>query len=122
MFALNKIIDSSPCGNYVVILLKDVPDGCLRTTRTSYVKNALKSINSYSFEYTGPGDSEQEVFVAVKTADLKKIHPAWFVTKDDLLSLYQEMQREGEPIKDPVLLQMAKELWSEHLALLRKKT
>lgn len=122
MFALPKIVQLSSCNNYAVVLLADVPEGCFRTSRSSFPANAAKGVSKHSFEYSGPGDKEPGVFVAVRSEDLKKLQPDWFITKEGLLDRYQAMQREGEPIKDPELLRMAKELWAERLASLRKKT
>lgn len=118
MFALSKIVQLSSCGTYAVILLADVPGECARTGRSNFPASAL---NSKYFEYSGPGDKEPGVFVAVRVEDLKKLQPDWLIKKEELLDRYQNMQREGEPIKDPELLQIAKKLWSDRLALLRKK-
>lgn len=124
MFALSRIAHQSSCGKFVAIEVTDVPKDCQRTGRCPSPSIVCKEAGSSAdLMYTGPSLDVKGTFVGVRVEDLKKLQPTWFITKDELLNQFELMQQEkGTVIKDPELLKRAKELWSEKLASLRKKT
>ncbi len=126
MFVSNKIIATSPCGHYVVISTRNYVDhlpGLRRTSYRSEIEEVLQLVNNGSLPHDCfPSRQDNDSFVGVFSAQLKKLKPNWFIDVDELLMQYQTMQREGAPITDPDLLALAKNLWSLRVSALQKNS
>jgi hypothetical protein len=120
MYLFDKVLKISQCGRFAVLRVWDVPSMVGRGYAEATVDSAMQRAPGFSVgprsKHSCGGD-----YSAVRVKDLEVTNPNWLMTKEGLLTKFELMQQEkGPPIKDPELLKMAKDLWAEKLATLRK--
>jgi hypothetical protein len=121
MYLFDKVLKISECGQFAVLHVWDVPHMVGRGYAETTVNAALLRSPGFS---VGPRDKHNcgGDYSTVRVKDLKVTNPKWLITKESLLTKFELMQQEkGPPIEDPELLAMAKNLWTEKLAALRKQ-